>query len=147
MDAIDAKIVQLLQKDARMSTSDIGERVGLSASAISRRVAQMERAGHILGYRAVVSPEARGVGFAAYVTVGLNAHTKAAQMAFERAILAAPQVRECHNISGNFEYMLRVEVANLEGYKHFHTEVLGTLPSVVSIVTYVVMDSSKDERA
>ena len=56
MDAMDAKIVQLLQKDARMSTSDIGERVGLSASAISRRVAQMERAGHILGYRAVVSP-------------------------------------------------------------------------------------------
>lgn len=147
MDALDAKILHHLQKDARINTSELGAKVGLSASAISRRVAELERKGHILGYRAIVSPEARGVGFIAYVTVGLNAHNKAAQLGFEQAMHAASQVRECHNVSGTFEYLLRVEVANLEGYKHFHTEVLGTLPSVVSIVTYVVMDTSKDERA
>lgn len=147
MDQFDERILHELARNARISNADLAEHVGLSASAVSRRIADLERRGQITGYRAILSPEARGVGFVAYVTVGLNAHTKAAQTAFEQAINAARQVRECHNISGTFEYLLRVEVANLEGYKHFHTEVLGTLPQVVSIVTYVVMDTSKDERA
>ena len=59
---------------------------------------------------------------------------------------AARQVRECHNISGTVEYLLRVEAADLAAYKHFHTEVLGTVPQVASIVSYFVMGSPKDER-
>ena len=59
----------------------------------------------------------------------------------------APEVRECHSITGSIEYLLRVEVADLEAYKVFHTEVLGTLPQVTAITSYVVMDSPKDERA
>ena len=88
-----------------------------------------------------------GVGFTAYVTVGLNSHTKASQEGFERAIARAPEVRECHNVTGTVEYLLRVEVADLGAYKHFHTEVLGALPGVAAITTYVVLDSPKDERA
>ena len=59
----------------------------------------------------------------------------------------APEVRECHNITGTIEYLLRVETRDLAAYKHFHTEVLGVLPQVHSITTYVLMDSPKDERA
>jgi DNA-binding Lrp family transcriptional regulator len=59
----------------------------------------------------------------------------------------SPQVRECHNVTGTVEYLLRVEVRDLAAYKHFHTEVLGTLPQVTSITSYVVMGSPKDERA
>ena len=59
----------------------------------------------------------------------------------------APEVRECHNITGAIEYLLRIETADLAAYKHFHTEVLGVLPQVHSISTYVVMESTKDERA
>jgi Transcriptional regulators len=87
------------------------------------------------------------VGFVAYITVGLNQHTKVAHHAFERAISSSPEVRECHNITGSVEYLLRVEVADLAAYKHFHTEVLGVLPQVNAITSYVVMGSPKDERA
>ena len=88
-----------------------------------------------------------GIGFTAYVTVGLNTHTKAAQEAFEQAIAKAPEVRECHNITGAWEYLLRIEAADLAAYKAFHTDVLGTVPQVSAITSYVVMASPKDERA
>ncbi len=80
------------------------------------------------------------------MTVGLNTHTKAAQEAFERAVSRAPQVRECHNITGNVEYLLRVETADLASYKHWHTDILGVLPQVQTVVTHVVMGSPKDDR-
>ena len=92
-------------------------------------------------------PGGDGGAFVAYIAVGLSDHSKASQEAFERSISLAPQVRECHNITGAVEYMLRVEVADLVAYKHFHTEVLGTLPQVNAITSYVVMGSPKDERA
>ena len=77
----------------------------------------------------------------------MSRHLKKDQVEFERVINSAVQVRECHNIAGEFEYLLRIEVADMTSYKHFHTEVLGTLPQVSSIVSYIVMDSPKDERA
>ncbi len=101
----------------------------------------------IAGYRAIVDRTKLGVGFVAYVTVGLNQHSKTAQDAFERAMARAAEVVECHNITGTVEYLLRVEVADLSAYKHFHTEVLGTQPQVTAITTFVVMGSPKDLRA
>ncbi len=83
----------------------------------------------------------------AYVAVGLSLHTKAAQEAFERAMARAPEVRECHNVTGSIEYILRVETADLAAYKHFHTEVLGVVPQVAALTTHVVMGSPKDARA
>jgi DNA-binding Lrp family transcriptional regulator len=80
------------------------------------------------------------------MAVGLSVHTKPAQEAFERAMRAAPEVRECHNVTGTIEYLLRVEAADLPAYKRFHTDVLGALAQVATITTYVVMGSPKDER-
>ncbi len=136
-----------MSRDGRISNIELAERVGLSPSACLRRVAALEASGVIRGYRAVIDSAARGVGFVAYVTVGLNQHTKAAQEAFERAIARAPEVRECHNITGNVEYLLRIEAADLADYKRFHTDVLGTLPQVNAITSFVVMGSPKDARA
>ncbi len=96
---------------------------------------------------AVTDRTALGVGFVAYVMVGLNEHTKAAQEGFERAMAQAPEVRECHNITGAVEYLLRIEAADLIAYKRFHTEVLGTVAHVNAITSYVVMGSPKDARA
>ena len=146
IDEIDRKILRELQRNGRLSNLDLAERAGLSPSATSRRVAELERSGVISGYRAVLNPAKLGQGFVAYLTVGLSQHTKAAQEAFERAMAAAPQVRECHNVTGVFEYILRVETADLAAYKHFHTDVLGTLQQVSSIVSYIVMGSPKNER-
>lgn len=139
--------MQELTNDGRISNIELAGRVGLSPSACLRRVQELERSGVIKGYRAILDPAAMGVGFTAYVAVGLSEHSKASQQAFERAISRAPEVKECHNITGAVEYLLRVEVSDLVAYKVLHTDVLGTLPQVNSITSYVVMGSPKDERA
>ena len=147
MDAIDGRILRELRRDGRLSNLALAERVGLSPSATLRRVQELERRGVIRGFRAVLDPAQVGRGYVVYVAVGLSEHTKAAQKGFEAAMQAAPEVAECHNIAGAFEYLLRVEARDLAAYKAFHTEVLGTVPAVRSITSYIVMDSPKDERA
>ncbi|MFN7028717.1 MAG: Lrp/AsnC family transcriptional regulator [Sphingopyxis sp.] len=147
MDDIARRILRELLQNGRISNLELADRVGLSPSACLRRVQELERSGVITGYRATIDPAKLGMGFLAYVTVGLSTHTKKAQSDFEAAMAGAPEVRECHNITGAIEYLLRIETADLAAYKHFHTEVLGVLPQVHSISTYVVMDSTKDERA
>jgi len=146
-DQINRNILRELARDGRMSNLELAGRVGLSPSACLRRVQELERDGAIRGYRAVIDPAARGAGFLAFVTVGLATHTKAAQGKFEAAVASAPEVRECHNVTGGIEYLLRVEVRDLAAYKYFHTEVLGIIPGLASITSYIVMDSPKDERA
>ena len=147
IDAISTRILQVLSAEGRLANLDLAARVGLSPSACLRRVQELERAGIIKGYRAVLDHGKLGIGFLAYVTVGLNSHTKVAQESFERAISRASEVRECHNITGTVEYLLRVETVDLAAFKHWHTDVLGILPQVQSITTFVVMGSPKDERA
>ena len=147
LDKISKNILQVLSKEGRITNAELANRVGLSASACLRRTQELERSGVIEHYRAVLNPLALGIGFTAYISVGLSDHTKASQEAFEIAISSSPEVRECHNVTGSFEYMLRVETKDLLSYKVFHTDILGTLPQVHSITTYVVMGSPKDERA
>lgn len=147
IDEKDRQILRELARDGRVSNLDLAERVALSPSATLRRVQALESAGVIKGYRAVMDPAKLGIGFIAYITVGLGTHTKASQAAFEAAIDRADEVRECHNITGTVEYLLRVEVADLPSYKRFHTDVLGALPQVATITTFVVMGSPKDTRA
>jgi DNA-binding Lrp family transcriptional regulator len=147
IDEINQKILRELTRDGRISNLELSDRVGLSPSACLRRVQELERVGVVTGYRAVLDPAKTGVGFVAYVAVGLSLHTKAAQEAFERAMARAPEVRECHNVTGSIEYILRVETEDLAAYKHFHTEVLGVVPQVAALTTHVVMGSPKDARA
>jgi DNA-binding Lrp family transcriptional regulator len=136
-----------LELNGKITNSELAKTVGLSASACLRRVQDLEQRGIILGYRAVLNRSSVGGGFTVLVAVGLSRHLKEDQEAFENAMAAATEVRECHNVSGVIEYFLRVEVKDLESYKHFHTEVLGTVPQVSSIVSHIVMDSPKDMRA
>ncbi len=146
VDAISARILRELSRDGRMANAVLADKVGLSPSACLRRVQDLERRGLIAGYRAVLSERARRVGFVAYVTVGLNLHTKNSQQDFEHAMQACREVRECHNITGAVEYLLRVETRDLADYKRFHTDRLGTLAQVNQITTHVVMGSPKDRE-
>lgn len=145
-DRYNERILRILSEEGRISNAELAERVGLSPSACLRRVQELERSEVIKGYRAVLNPTAMGVGFTAYIAVGLSDHTKNSQEAFQEAIVRSEEVIECHNITGSFEYLLRVETEDLAAYKVFHTDVLGTLPQVNSITTYLVMDSPKNAR-
>lgn len=147
LDKMDARILRELKLNGRISNAELANRVGLSASACLRRVQELERSNTIKGYRAVLNQTQLGIGCVAYVTVGLSSHTKDAQLEFESAITLSEEVKECHNITGPFEYLLRVETTDLVSYKKFHTDVLGTSAHVASITTHVVMGSPKDDRA
>ena len=146
LDRFNNSILHELQTNGRISNIELSDRVGLSPSACLRRVQELEKSGVIKGYRAVIDHEVLGMGFTAYLAIGLADHTMPSQVAFEKAMQNAVEVRECHNITGTIEYLLRVEVADIATYKAFHADVLGALPQVNSITTYVVMDSPKNER-
>ncbi len=147
IDQINDAILRELSRDGRISNLTLADKVGLSPSACLRRVQELERSGVIKGYRARLDPAQTGRAYVVYVAVGLAEHTKAAQEGFEQAMRRAEEVTECHNVAGAFEYILRVEVADLPAYKAFHTDTLGTVPHVRSITSYMVMGSPKDVRA
>lgn len=147
IDTLSRKILHELEFDGRVSNTDLAARVGLSPSACLRRVQELERSGWIKGYRAVLDRTKLGAGITVFVMVGLDAHLSKDARAFERAMEAASQVRECHNITGAVEYLLRVEVADLPAYKDFHANILGVLPQVRSITSHISLGSPKDKRA
>ena len=146
MDRFDERILQELKLNGRLTNVELSERIGLSPSATLRRVQELERSNTIQGYRAVLNPNKWGIGFIAYVTIGLSNHSKKSQKEFEAQIMDSKEVVECHNITGSNEYLLRVETESLQSYKHFHSNVLGEISQVNAIGTLVVMDTPKDER-
>ncbi len=146
MDRFDEGILHELKIDGRISNVDLAERIGLSPSATLRRVQELEKKGVIKGYRAMLNSVELGIGFIAYVSIGLSSHRKQAQLEFEEHVRFVDEVVECHNITGANEYLLRVETKDLSSYKKFHADVLGECSQVQSITTMVVMDSPKDER-
>jgi Lrp/AsnC family leucine-responsive transcriptional regulator len=147
MDAIDTKILHELERDGRVTNLQLASRVGLSPSACLRRVQALEASGAIKGYRAVLDRTQLGGGMTVFVMVGLSGQLQRDSLAFERAMATAPEVLECHNVTGSVEYLLRVEVSDLPAYKHFHSNVLGTPSQVSSITSLVSLGSSKDLRA
>ena len=144
LDHYNAEILQHLQVDGRMSNIDLAKHVGLSPSACLRRVQDLERRGVLKGYRAIVDRKALGQDVVIFVMVGLSGHLRKDSLAFEAAMDNAPEVKECHNITGSVEYILRVEVADLTAYKAFHADRLGTLSMVGSITSHIVLGASKD---
>jgi len=147
MDTIDTKILHELERDGRVTNLQLASRVSLSPSACLRRVQALEASGAIKGYRAILDRTQLGGGMTVFVMVGLSGQLQRDSLAFERAMAAAPEVLECHNVTGSVEYLLRVEVSDLPAYKHFHSNVLGTLSQVSSITSLVSLGSSKDLRA
>jgi len=144
IDSYNKKILQTLQVDGRISNIDLAKAVGLSPSACLRRVQELERSDIIQGYRAIVNSKSIGRDVVIFVMVGLSGHLKKDSQAFEAAMNLAPEVTECHNITGSVEYLLRIEVADLGAYKAFHSDRLGTLSMVGTITSHIVLDASKD---
>lgn len=147
MDDFDQRILHELEADGRITNAKLAERVNLSPSACLRRVQSLEASGLIQGYRAVLDRSRLGAAITVFVMVGLSAHLSKDAREFEAAMEAADEVRECHNITGAVEYLLRVEVESLERYKAFHADTLGVLPQVASITSHISLGSSKDLRA
>lgn len=139
MDGIDRKILALLQQDGRLTITELAERVQLSVSRCQRRVRELERAGTIRGYRAVINPAAIGLGFEVLVFIYLRRGDQPSLAAFDDALTAIPQIIQAERLFGTPDYLLRVVTADLEGYQRLFEEKLATLPNVDKLSSTIVM--------
>jgi len=139
MDEVDRSILAVLEQHGRISNNELAARVGLSPSPCLRRVRQLEEAGVIRGYRALIDPAAIGRGLRVFAGVRLVRHARTDVVAFERGVTRLPEVIACHHITGNFDYLLQVEVADLPAYETFHANQLAALPGVATVSSYVTM--------
>jgi len=143
LDDRDLRILNLLQKDCQISNADLAAAVGMSASALWRRVRAMEEAGVITRYGAVVSPVQMGLGFEAIVHVHLTRHDPDKIVEFIRAVETSPEVQECYATTGQADYHLRVLCRDLEAYNRFLETFLFRQPAVNSAQTNVVLRTIK----
>jgi Lrp/AsnC family transcriptional regulator, leucine-responsive regulatory protein len=139
MDDVDRSILAVLEKRARISNADLAAQVGLSPSPCLRRVRRLEETGAIRGYQALVDPAAVGRGLRVFAGVRLVRHARREVVAFERAVIQLPEVAHTHHVTGNFDYLLQIEVADLAAYEDFHANRLASLPGVAMVTSYVTM--------
>jgi len=139
LDEIDLAILGVLERDGRIPNVDLAEAVGLTPSPCLRRVRRLEEAGVIRGYGAWLEPSLVGRGFLVFATVTLERHDRAAVESFEAALATAEGVTEAFHISGAQDYLLRVEVADLEAYDRFIRQTASDLPWLGALTTYVVL--------
>ena len=133
LDAIDRRILAVLQENARVSNVELAESAGVSASPCWRRVRELERTGVISRYVTLVDPAALGLPVSVFIQVSLEKQVESALEVFENAILQRPEVMECYLMTGDADYMLRVVVADLEAYERFLMDHLTRVPAVANI--------------
>jgi DNA-binding Lrp family transcriptional regulator len=141
MDDYDRKILAELQKDGRLSLTDLAERIGLSLSPCHRRVRALEEAGIIADYRATIDPAAVGLNFAAIVFVTLRATDRDSVRAFEDAVTGAPGIIQAQRLFGDPDYILNVITTDLEAFQELWDDSLSTLPNVLRLTSTLVMKS------
>lgn len=139
LDRIDREILRLLQQDGRLANAQLAEAVSLSPSACLRRLQRLEASGFIEGYAARLNGAAIGRPNTVFIEVTLNSQGSQALDAFERAVAACPAVLECHLMSGDFDYLLRVAVADMADYERLHRQQLAAFPHVARVRTAFAM--------
>lgn len=146
VDKTDRKILAELQKDGRLSITDLAERVGLSLSPCHRRVRALEESGVLLGYRAQLDPGALGLNFSAMVFATLREGNRQAVEAFEAALVEIPQVVDAQRLFGEPDYLLHVIAQDLPAFQRLYDESLSTLPNVQRLTSTLVMKRVVQDR-
>lgn len=130
IDRTDRRILMELQGDGRMTNADLAEKINLSPSACSRRVARLEEAAVIEGYHAHLNGHAINKRATVFVEITLDGQSEAALDAFERAVRDCPDVLECHLMTGDADYLLRLAAADTEDFERIHRAQLSSLPGI-----------------
>lgn len=146
MDRTDRKILAELQRDGRLSVTELADRVSLTVSPCHRRLRQLERSGVITGYRAEVDPAAVGLGFEAVVFVSLRQEDRNTVAAFEQGLTDVPQVLSAQRLFGDPDYLLRVRTRDLAAYQQLYDERLAGLPGVARLTSTIVMKQVVADR-
>ncbi|HET7850231.1 MAG TPA: Lrp/AsnC family transcriptional regulator [Pseudolabrys sp.] len=146
MDAIDRKILAVVQQDASLSVAEIGQRVGLSSTPCWKRLQRLEAEGVITRRVALVDPEKVGLGITVFVSVETGDHSREWLTRFAEVVGAMPEVMEFYRMAGDVDYMLRVVVPDIQGYDLFYKQLIATVP-LKNVTSRFAMERIKSTTA
>lgn len=144
LDRLDQAILTALAENGRISITDLANQIGLSKSPTQARLRRLEKAGIIMGYRALLDPISLGLDHVAFVEVRLSDTREAALRAFNTAVQQIPEIEQAHMIASHFDYLLKVRTHSMAQYRQFLGDVISSLPHVASTSTYVAMEAVKE---
>lgn len=147
LDQLDYTVLRALQQDARLSNSELARRVDLSPTGLQKRLRRLEEAGVITGYVALVDAESLGFDMFCFVQVTLQRHEPDAVNNFRREVQAMPEVLECHHLTGEFDYLLKIVVRNRKHLERFILETLTPVRGMDKIRTSLVLSEIKTRAA
>lgn len=146
MDAIDRKILSVLQEDASLSVAEVGNRVGLSSTPCWKRIQKLEAEGVIARRVAVVDPDKVGLGVAVFVAIETGDHSDEWLARFADVVKAMPEVMEFYRMAGDVDYMLRVVVASIQDYDAFYKRLISAVP-LKNVTSRFAMERIKSTTA
>ena len=145
LDKTDIAILRILQENSRFTTKEIASRVNLSVTPVFERIKRLEQEGYIKKYIAVLDAEKLNRGFIVFCSVKLRQLTKDIAYNFTEIIKDIPEVTECYNISGEYDYLLKVQAPDMKYYQEFILNVMGSIDSLGSLTSMFVMAQIKNE--
>lgn len=145
LDKLDIQILRILQENSRLTTKEIAAKVNLTTTPVFERIKKLEKSGYIQRYTVVLDAEKLNLGFVVYCCVKLKMLNKTIADHFVKCMQEVPQVSECYNISGEYDYMLRVNVPDMKSYQEFVLNTLGTIDSLGSLTSMFVMETIKKD--
>lgn len=144
LDSTDLQILRALQDNARLTTKELAARVNLSTTPVFERMKRLEKEGFIKKYVAVLDAEKLGRGFTVFCSVKLKQMTQSVARDFISIIRDIPQVAECYNISGEYDYLLKIQAPDMKYYNEFIINVLGNIDAIGSTLSSFVMNEIKN---
>jgi len=147
LDQVDLQILRALQENARLTTKELAAKVNLSTTPVFERLKRLERGGFICKYVAVLDAEKLGRGFMVFCSVKLKQMNRGIARDFISVIKDIPQVAECYNVSGEYDYLLKIQAPDMKYYNEFIINVLGNIDSIGSILSSFVMNEIKNTHA
>jgi Lrp/AsnC family leucine-responsive transcriptional regulator len=147
LDHIDINILQLLQHDARITTKEIADKLGKSVTPVYERIKKLEETGTIQRYVALLNKDLIGKNLIAFTTVQLKEHSQAALRGFEKEGIKFHEVMECYHLTGQFDFLLKIAIRDMNEYNAFLMNKLATLPNIGVVQTFFVLSESKVETA
>ena len=145
LDAVDMEILRALQKNARLTTKELAAMVNLSTTPVFERVKRLEQRGYVKGYVAVLDAEKLGRGFVVFCSVKMRRIGREIAEEFARVVRSIPEVTECYNISGSYDYLLKIHAPNMKYYQEFVLNILGNIDHLGSLESTFVMDEIKHD--
>ena len=146
-DQIDKKILRLLQKNARLNTKEIADKIGLSVTPTYERLKKIEQSKIIKGYVALLDAKAAGKTCSAFCTISLRLHSAPLLKQFEQALKSFPEVMECYHVAGVYDYLIKVVVGNMDDYKNLLVNKLAAMENVSNVHSAFIMTEIKHETA